>query len=429
MSRLSRRALLLAAGALPFAAQARPRPISASDSEFLEDLSRRAFLYFWEQADPHTGLVLDRVRADTVHSKRQSQDVASLANTGFGLTALCIAADRGWEDRNSIRDRVASGLRHLAEEQEHVRGWFYHFVDRRSGERVWKSELSTIDTALLLGGVVTAGEYFASDREIPLLARSIYDRVEFSWMLDPRTGLLHMGWHPEKGFIRAEWVDYREQTLLVLLAMGSGTYPIPLSSWYRFERDSAVWDKYRWVGRGPLFTHQYSHAWIDFRGLRDGPPFGLNYFDNSVVATYAHRAFCVSLRGEFPTYSNRLWGLSPSDSEIGYIIWGDVGTKRDIDGSVVPCAPAGSLMFAPEIVLPTLRYMHDEFGEYVYGRYGFVDSFNPQSSWANPDYIGIDQGITLLSAENLRTGNVWRWFMRNERVRWTMDHIFAPERA
>ena len=422
MPRVSRREFLFTAAALPLAAET----LSKSDDGFLEDLSRRAFLYFWEQADPHTGLVLDRVRADAVNSKRQSLDVASTANTGFGLTALCIANARRWEDPNAIRARVLSILRHLAYDQEHVRGWFYHFVNRKTGERVWKSELSTIDTALLLAGVVTAGEYFSDDGEIPRLAKAIYDRVEFSWMLDSATGLLRMGWYPEKGFLRAAWVDYREESILLLLAIGSATFPIPVSSWYRFERDPAVFDRYKWIGRGPIFTHQYSHAWIDFRGLHDGGPFEMNYFDNSIVATYAHRAFCISLRGEFPTYSPNLWGLSPSDSEIGYIIWGDFGTKRDIDGTVVPCAPGGSLMFTPEISLPALRFMHDNFADYAYGRYGFVDAFNPQTAWANPDYVGIDQGITLLSAENLRSGGVWKWFRKNDRVDWAMRQIFTP---
>ena len=398
-----------------------------SGDEFLEDLSRRAFLYFREQADAMTGLVLDRVRADTRGSKRASVDVASTANTGFGLTALCIAAERRWENPNVVRDRVLAILRHLAYNQEHVRGWFYHFVNRTTGERVWKSELSTIDTALLLAGVLTAGEYFASDAEIPRLARAIYDRVDFTWLLDRMTGMLRMGWEPAKGFLRAEWVDYREEALLYLLAIGSATYPIPVTSWYAFERDPAEFERYRWVGRGPIFTHQYSHAWIDFRERRDGGNSQLNYFRNSIVATYAHRAFCLSLRSQFPSFSPELWGVSPSDSEIGYVIWGGFGTHRDLDGTVVPCAVAGSLMFAPEICLPALRYMHAQFGEAVYGRYGFVDSFHPVTLWSNPDYIGIDQGITLLSAENLRSGKVWQWFGRNERVRWAKAQIFESD--
>ncbi len=429
MKGFSRRGFLLGAAGLPLARGSSSSALARSDDEFLEDVSHRAFLYFWEQADPRTGLVLDRVRADAVHSKRQSLDVASTANTGFGLTAFCIAAQRRWQDPNVIRDRVLASLRHLAYEQEHVRGWFYHFVNRKTGDRVWKSEISTIDTALLLAGVLTAAEFFSSDADIPRLARAIYDRVEFDWLLDPATGLLRMGWTPEKGFIRAEWVDYREETILLLLGIGSAAHPIPPRSWFSFERDPAQFDRYRWIGRGPIFTHQYSHAWIDYRGLRDGPPSGLNFFQNSIAATYAHRASCLSLRGEFPSFSNELWGISPSDSEIGYIIWGDAGTKRDFDGSIVPCAPGGSLMFTPEIALPALRYMHGRFADHAYGRYGFVDSFNPQTGWANPDYIGIDQGITLLSAENLRTGAVWNWFSRNERVRWAKAQVLEPDRT
>lgn len=403
--------------------------IGAADETFLEDFSRRAFLYFWEQADPKTGLVLDRVRADAIHSKRMSLDVASTANTGFGLTALCIAAERRWQDPNEIHDRVLTTLRHLAYEQEHVRGWFYHFVNRKSGDRVWKSELSTIDTALLLGGVLTAGEFYAGDPEIPRLAKQIYERVDFGWLLDRQNGLLRMGWDPAKGFLRAHWSNYREGTVLYLLAIGSATYPIPVRSWYAWERDRAVFEQYRWIGAGPIFTHQYSHAWVDFRGRRDQDNSQLNYFQNSIVATYAHRAFCLSLRSEFPSFSPELWGVSPSDSEIGYIIWGNFGTHRDIDGTIVPCAAAGSLMFAPEICLPALRYMHDRFSDLAYGRYGFVDSFHPVTSWANPDYIGIDQGISLLSAENLRSGFCWKWFGRNDRIRWAMEEIFEPENA
>jgi hypothetical protein len=426
MMPFSRRAFLASAVAVPSLSAARTQPLSQDDEDFLEDLSRRAFLYFWEQADPHTGLVLDRVRADTVRSKRQSLDVASTANTGFGLTAFCIAAERGWQNRGVIRERILATLRHLMFDQPHVRGWFYHFVNCKTGAREWKSELSTIDTALLLCGVLVAASYFADDPEIPRLARALYERVEFSWMYDPLTGLLRMGWYPEKGFLRAEWVDYREGTVLQLLAIGSAPHPIPVEAWYRFERDPAMFDHYRWIGRGPIFTHQYSHAWIDYRGLRDGPPFEINYFNNSIIATRAHRAFCLSLRGEFPSFSENLWGLSPSDSEIGYIIWGDVGTKRDVDGSVVPSAVAGSLMFTPDICLPALRFMREQFGDLIYGPYGFVDSFNPQTSWANPDYVGIDQGITLLSAENLRSGRVWNWFARDARVNWAMGQIFSP---
>src|SRR5262249_29147976 len=163
--------------------------------------------------------------------------------------------------------------------------------------------------------------------------------------------------------------------------------------------------------------------WLDLAGLRDGPPFGIDYFQNSIVATYANRAFCLSLRGIHPHYSELLWGVSASDSDIGYVSWGSPFSRKDMDGTVVPCAPGGSLMFAPEICLPALRYMHEQFALLTYGRYGFVDAFNPRTLWVNPDVVGIDVGITLLSAENLRSGNVWRWFNRSTDVQRAMNQI------
>jgi hypothetical protein len=158
--------------------------------------------------------------------------------------------------------------------------------------------------------------------------------------------------------------------------------------------------------------------------LRDGPPFEIDYFQNSVAATYAFRAFWLSLRGIYPDFSEKMWGVSPSDSDIGYVIWGSPVSRRDIDGTIVPYVPAGSLMFAPEICLPPLRYMHDTFAERIYGRYGFVDSFNPLSGWSNPDVVGIDVGITLMAAENLRTGNIWRWFNRSPDIQRGMQRVF-----
>jgi hypothetical protein len=188
-----------------------------------------------------------------------------------------------------------------------------------------------------------------------------------------------------------------------------------------------AFESYNYVGAGPLFTHQYSQAWLDMRGLRDGPPYELNYFRNSVIATMAHRAFCLSLRSLYPSYSEELWGITPSDSQIGYVGWGNAFSRRDIDGTVVPCAAAGSLMFTPSLSLAALRAMRNNFGRHVYGRYGFADAFHPISLWVDAEVVGIDQGITLLSAENLRTGRVWGWFKRQPNVRWAMDRIFEPD--
>jgi hypothetical protein len=327
-------------------------------------------------------------------------------------------------DPNLVRERVRSTLRYFVRDQEHVRGWYYHFVNRKNGERVWNSEISTIDTAMLLAGVITAQEYYAGDADIFQLASVLYRRVDFEWLLNKDTGFLRMGWDPETGLFRSEWKAYDEEALLLLLGIGSPTYPIPAQSWYKPERQKAEIGGYRYIGRGPLFTQQFSQAWLPLKGLRDGQPLGMDYFQNSVIATYANRAYCLGLRGIFPHYSEWLWGITASDSEIGYIGWGGPKTRKDLDGAVVPCAAAGSLMFAPEICLPALRYMKEKFGSLIYGRYGFVDAFNPGSLWVNPDVVGIDVGITLLSAENLRTGRVWRWFGQSPDVRRPMGRVF-----
>ena len=424
MTALSRRHFLSLA-ALP--CMSRPEyPLSRDDELFLEDLSRRAFLFFWEQSDPHSGLVLDRVGTGGLQNVSRSVDVASMALTGFFLTAMCIGCERRWRDPNEIRERVRASLRYFAYKQDHVHGFYYHFVNRKSGERTWKSELSTMDTALLLAGALTAQQYFKEDPEILRLAAHLYQRADFRWWLDPRTGWLRKGWNPETGFLSGEWNTYSENAVLHLLAIGSTTDPIPVRCWYAFDREMIDFAGYRYVGRGPLFTHQYSQAWLALGGLRDGPPFQIDYFQNSAVATYAHRAYCLSLRGMYPGYSRDSWGITASDSEAGYVIWGRPSSRRYVDGSVVPCAAGGSLMFAPEICLPVLRKIYDRFGEYIYGRYGFADVFHPVSLWVNPDVVGLDIGITLLSAENLRTGNIWRWFTASPEVRRAMQQIFQP---
>lgn len=427
---VSRRAFLKTAAMTATLSAADRRFVATDDEEhFLDDLSRRAFLYFWEQADPHTGLVLDRAAVDGRQRTSHSLDIASTASTGFALTACCIASERKWIDPNAARERVRATLRHLAFEQVHQLGWYYHFVNRKNGERAWNCELSTIDTALLLSGALTAQQYFARDNEIVRLAQQIYERVNFGWMLDAETGYLRMAWKPEAGFLLPAWVDYRENVILHVLALGSPTSAIPADTWFRFRRDPIRFANWGWVGRGPIFTHQYPQAYLKLANLRDGAPYGINYFDNSVIATYAHREYCLSLRSLYPTYSEHLWGITPSDSSIGYVIWGGWDAKhprRDLDGTVVPCAAGGSLMFAPQICLPALQTMQEDFGEVAYGRYGFADAFHPPSGWVDPEVLGIDQGITLLSAENLRSGNVWRWFMQSPAIQRALNKVFQP---
>lgn len=392
--------------------------LTRGDVEFLEDLSRRAFRYFVEHADERTGLVLDRARTNgQAHPPgHASHRIASSAATGFGLTALCVGAERGWVPRAEARRRVATTLRFFAGSAPHERGWFLHWMDAPTGERRWRSEYSSIDTALLLAGVLTARQCFREDAEVVRLATNIYERVDFPWMLDGHPTLLSHGWRPETGFLKPRWDTYSEHLILQLLAIGSPTRPVTPRAWRAWTRRRITYAGYTFMSDGPLFTHQYTQGWADLRGRRESwYPF-TNYFENSAAATRAHRQFCIDLAAEFPAYGPDVWGISASDSEKGYVAWG--GPPRDpaIDGTVVPYAAAGSLMFTPDISLRALRAMRERYGERVYGRYGFTDAFNPQTGWVDPDVIGIDQGITLLAAENLRDGLVWRHFMRNGEV-------------
>lgn len=419
--------LLLAAGLILAVAAAErvqhskiaPVKISAADDEFLEDLSKRSFQFFLDQADSRTGLVRDRARS----TGAPANEIASTAATGFGLTALTIGAERKWITRAEAKERTRTTLKFLyGLTNEH--GWYYHFLDPKDGTRQWKSEVSSIDTALLLAGVLTARQYFSEDAEMKRLATQIYERVDFQWMLDGHPTLLSHGWRPENGFIKHRWDHYCELMILYVLGISSPTKPLPESSWYAWRRDWMTYGQYRYVANpDPLFVHQFSHAWIDFRGFRERKPPNVDYFENSIIATRAHRQFCLDLGKEFPGYTENMWGITASDSAKGYVAWGGPPRHKAIDGTVVPCAAAGSLMFTPDISPPALREMRSKFGDKIYGKYGFVDAFNPNNGWVDKDVIGIDIGITLLSAENLRSGHVWRWFMKNSEIRKTLDKL------
>jgi hypothetical protein len=399
--------------------------LTRDDQQFLEDLERRSFQYFWEEGDAETGLVPDRARMDGTALDESHRNVASIAATGFGLTVLCIAAERGWIEKTKARERTRNTLRFFANRAIQEHGWFYHWLDSKTGERRWKSEVSSIDTTLLLAGILTARQYFRDDLEIGRLATRIYERVDFQWMMNGHPLLMSHGWKPETGFLKPRWDTYSEETILLLLAIGSPTYPISPASWY------ALWrDRYRYEGfvyfttiGVPLFMHQYSHAWIDYRNRREIKGDQIDYFENSVNATLAHRKFCMNLAHDFPAFGPNVWGITASDSVKGYLAWG--GPPRDpaIDGTVVPSAAGGSLMFTPEVTVAALRTMRDKFGDKIYGKYGFVDAFNPHTRWVDTDVIGINAGIILLSAENARTGNVWRWFMRNPEIPRAMQKV------
>jgi hypothetical protein len=400
---------------------ARAGAISREDDAFLDDLSKRTFMFFWEQTDPQTGIVRDRSRTDGQPSSEQAREIGSIASVGFGLSGLCIAAERGWLPRAEVIDRTRTTLRFFAERMPQQHGWFFHFINLGTGAREWQSELSSIDTALLLSGVLTVRRCF-DDPETTRLADAVYRRVDFQWMLAGDPSLLSHGWKPESGFLSGRWDHYCELMILYLLGIASPTHPIPAASWRAWSRPVMTFQKFTYVsGADPLFVHQYSHAWVDFRGRREREAARIDWFENSVTATRTHKAFCLSLSREFPGYRDQVWGITASDSRKGYVAWGGPPRNDAIDGSVVPAAAGGSLMFAPDITVPALREMKRRFGERIYGRYGFTDAFHPTDGWVNPDVIGIDLGITLLSAENLRTGRVWRWFMSNPEIPTALD--------
>lgn len=400
------------------------RRLAKEEDRFLEDLSRRCFRFFWEQADPGTGLVRDRALASAVEPDPRA--TASSAATGFGLTGLCIAAERHWISPAQARERILATLRFYADESFHEHGWFYHFVDSKTGARRGATEVSTIDTALLLAGIVAAQECLHGDQEIQRLARKIWDRIDFQWMMNGNPGLLSMHWKPESGFSKNFWDHHCELGIMYLLGIASSTSPLPVESWHAWRRPAVSYAGHDYIsGAPPLFVHQYSQAWIDFRNRRERISPRTNWFVNSVEATLAHRQFCIDLKSRFPGYSENVWGITASDSARGYRAWGGPPATRDIDGSVVPCAAGGSLMLAPEICLPALMEMRRAFGDRIYQRYGFVDAFHPTNGWTDRDVIGIDVGITLLSAENLRTGKVWKWFMRNRQISRAMTEIFV----
>jgi hypothetical protein len=387
--------------------------LSESDDAFLEELERANFLFFWEQVNPATGLVKDRcnVRAP------DNRVLGSIAATGFGLTALCIGERRGYVSYVQARDRALAAMRFLWKKLPQERGFFYHWADINTGERLWKSEVSSVDTCILLCGILTCREHFAHT-EINDLAQHIFNRVDWQWLSEDTLILPH-GWSPETGFLQYRWDNYSELMMMYLLGMGSVSHPLPPTTWDAWKRTMFEYDGIRYVGSAaPLFVHQYSQAWFDFRAKRDKYA---DYFQNSIVATDIHRRFCLSLAKQFPDYSNELWGISASDSEHGYAIWGGPPKTGPIDGTLVPCAAAGSLPFLPQPVMRVLRTIEYRYGAGTWSRYGFVDAFNPLTKWYDSDVIGIDTGITMVMAENARTAFVWDTFMKNPEAQRGME--------
>jgi len=397
-------------------------PVVASDDALLEVIGEAAFRYFRDEVNPGNGLVRDR---STAGSK------CSIAAVGFGLSAWCIGVDRGYATREAAAERVVTTLRTFARgrqgpEAEGVighRGWFYHFLEMDTATRAWKCELSSIDTALFLAGALDAAGYFdggsAVEREIRGLARMLVERVDWEWMCDGEV-VLSMGWHPERGFIPRCWVGYNEGMILYLLGLGVTGKPLPASAWEGWTR-GYLWSTHHgqsYFDFPPLFGHQYSHCWVDFRGWQDAPTRGrgLDYFENSRRAVLAQQAYCIENPRKHVGYGREMWGITACDGPGGYGARGAPPAEGD-DGTLAPTAVVASLPFAPEVCLPTMHRIHREWGDRLWTRYGYRDAFNPGRDWVATDVLGIDQGPMLLMIENHRTGSVWRRMMTEPVIR------------
>lgn len=395
---------------------------TAADEAFLDAVEEQGSLYFWEQGNPENGQVLDHALSRSEGGLDPSTRESSIAATGFGLTAMCIADRRGYRAHAEIVARVRTTLDFHLNRMPEKHGFLYHFNDVSTGQPLPRSGVSSMDTAILLCGALTARAYFADSR-IASLATQLYDRVQWAWMLNGESTFV-LEWNPEWGFSHRRYDTYCELMMLYLLAIGSRTHPIAADYWDRFRRPVMHYEGYSYFSSStdPLFTHQYSHAWFDFRGKRDAYA---NYFNNSIAATEAHETFCLGYPApEKPWYSRDYWGITSSDSRQGYTVWGGPPAQGPIDGSVVPCAAGGSLVFLPNECVSMLRTLRSKWGAAgAWGRYGFVDAFHPAANWYCPYVLGIDQGITVLMAENLRTGLIWKAFMSNPECRGAMQAV------
>lgn len=404
----------------PALAKDRPPESAAamSDSALLDLVQHAAFDFFWMEANPSNGLIRDR---------SASGAPCSIASVGFGLTAICIAIDHGWITREAGRTRVLNTVKTFWEKPQGrenqgrigYKGFFYHFLDLNTALRAWDSELSSIDSALLLAGILYAKQYFAEtdslENKIRALADSIYYRVDWQFMRNFQPNLMG-GWFPETGFINWWWRGYNEAMIMNILGLGSPTHPIPASTWNAWTGGYA-WQThygYSYVVFPPLFGHQYSHCWIDFRGIRDAymRGKGIDYFENSRRATLAARAYAIANPGGFTGYGENVWGITACDGPNGYAARGAPPVDND-DGTIAPTAAGGSMPFTPQESIAALRYMYDTYKNQIWMKYGFRDAFNLTQNWWGPDVIGIDEGPIIVMIENYRTGRVWDLFMEN----------------
>jgi hypothetical protein len=438
----------------PVAASTAPAPTRGEHAvpAVIEDIERRNFDFFWELGNPRNGLVPDRW---------PTPSFSSIAAVGFGLTSYGVGVERGWISRDAAIERTLATLRFFDTAPQGdaktgvtgYHGFFYHFLDMQTGQRFEDIELSTIDTTLLLGGVLFAQSYFdradPREAEIRALAERIYRRVEWDWAR-PRPPKISMGWRPGQGMLSNDWDGYNEALLLYVLALGSPTHPVDKDAYdawcATYDRSWGLYYGQEHLTFPPLFGHQYSQVWLDLRGVQDDymRRRGIDYFENSRRATLSQRAYAIANPMHWKGYGADIWGLSASDGPVDatisyqgeprlfrtYTARGVGITEVIDDGTIVPTAAGGSVPFAPEIAIPALEAMHARYPQ-AYGRYGFFDAFNPSFDfpqvelhhgriidgvWVDGDYLGIDQGPIVLMIENHRSALVWEVMKRNPHV-------------
>ncbi len=416
---------------------------AGTDTEMLSNLSKETFQYFIRYADPVTGLIADTTGQDAP---------SSIAVTGMGISCYICGIDSGFIERSDAIARILKILRFLIKSPQSdqpdatgYQGFYYHFLEMTTGKRVWNCEISTIDTAFLIAGILSAATYFSentkAETEIRYLANELYKRVDWTWAQNGSATLTH-GWTPENGFISFRWdQQYSEAILLYILALGSPTHPISPDGYRSWTATFELKKKYdiEYIYAGPLFIHQFSHLWIDFKGIQDdlNRKHGFDYFENSRRATHVHRKYATENPDQFHQYNEHFWGLSASDGPGDKQLTVD-GKKRTFlgyesrgapfgpdDGTVSPWSAVASLPFAPEIVLQTVRHFIEKFDLKHSRLYGFEASFNPTFpektfniyGWVSPVRFGLNQGAIVLMIENYRSGLVWNIMRTNPAIR------------
>ncbi|MFA5167740.1 MAG: glucoamylase family protein [Candidatus Omnitrophota bacterium] len=397
----------------PVAAQ-EPSPVD--HDSFLDEVQQSSFRYFKEQHHPHTGLVRDSAPN---RSGVANNAPASIAGVGFALTAYPVAVERGWMSRTTAYALTVQTLEFFLHHARQHKGFFYHFLNFETGERASHSELSPIDTALFLAGALFAAEYY-NDAKIRSLVRKIYERVDFPWMLN-NGKTFALAWSPETGFNKARWDHFDESLLLYVLAIGSPIRPVSVESWREILRPVGSYRDYRLIQMPPLFTHQYPHVWLDLRGQNDGLA---DYFENSVNASRANRAFCIDQASKFAGYGPNLWGLSASDGPAGYRAYGaPPGWTVLHDGTVAPTACGSSIVFTPKESIACLENIRAYYSDAMWGPYGFSDAMNVGKGWFSDKVLAIDQGPLLLMIENYRTGLIWKFMAQSAPIRTALEKI------